>query len=271
MRTEATRSYSGSKGVTEWWKNYFDETYLLTDARTVLDSGRSRAEVRCALRHLKPPAGARILDLCGGQGRHAVEFFRRGFRRICVVDYSAYLVGRGKREAAEQGAEPAFLRADARRLPFGAAAFDYVLMLTNSFGYFLKDGENLRILREAARVLKPSGRLWLDWVPKPFLKKRGAPLSWHEATPDVVVCRQRRVARRHIEVRELALSKSRGLIREGRYCVRIYGAGELKRLVRTAGLRAVKVFKGFSEGFRGPDQGLLHGRWVLLASKNAKL
>jgi D-alanine-D-alanine ligase len=57
----------------DWWKSLFDEIYLLTDARTVADRDLTRREVDmvCSLLPLQP--GDRILDLCGGQGRHSLE------------------------------------------------------------------------------------------------------------------------------------------------------------------------------------------------------
>ena len=70
----------------DWWQTLFDEVYLVTDARSVCDDAVTRRETDafCAALPLKP--GDRILDLCGGHGRHSIELARRGFRHCTVMD-----------------------------------------------------------------------------------------------------------------------------------------------------------------------------------------
>ena len=53
-----------------WWKSLFDELYLLTDARTIADDELTRREVDVLCELLPLKYDDRILDLCGGQGRH---------------------------------------------------------------------------------------------------------------------------------------------------------------------------------------------------------
>ena len=76
----------------DWWKTMFDDIYLLTDARSVGDETLTRLEVDvvCELLPLRP--SHKIMDLCGGHGRHTLEFCRRGFRSCTVLDYSQALI-----------------------------------------------------------------------------------------------------------------------------------------------------------------------------------
>ena len=46
---------------------------------------------------------ARILDVCGGQGRHALELARRGYRQLTVLDYSEFLLDRGRMGSRRRG------------------------------------------------------------------------------------------------------------------------------------------------------------------------
>ena len=83
----------------DWWKTLFDDVYLLTDARSVDDRELTRREVDVISRFLSLKPRHRILDLCGGHGRHSLELARRGFERCAVVDYSPFLVARGNATA----------------------------------------------------------------------------------------------------------------------------------------------------------------------------
>ncbi len=62
----------------DWWKTLFDDIYLLTDARSVCDEEITRREVDliCELLPIRPDH--KILDLCGGHGRHSLELAARG-------------------------------------------------------------------------------------------------------------------------------------------------------------------------------------------------
>jgi SAM-dependent methyltransferase len=61
------------------------------------------------------------------------------------------------------GMEAALVRGDMRELPFGSA-FDVVFNFFTSFGYFVDDGDNCRAAVEIARVLKPGGVLYMDFM-----------------------------------------------------------------------------------------------------------
>jgi D-alanine-D-alanine ligase len=87
----------------DWWKTLFDEVYLMTDAPFVCNPALTKCEVDVIeeVLHLQP--SARILDVCGGQGRHALELALRGYQHLTVLDYSDFLLDRGRWEAAALG------------------------------------------------------------------------------------------------------------------------------------------------------------------------
>ena len=70
----------------DWWKELFDDIYLLTDARSVCNKELTRLEVDFLQETLDLDKSAPILDLCGGQGRHSLELSRRGFMKVTVLD-----------------------------------------------------------------------------------------------------------------------------------------------------------------------------------------
>ncbi|MGD8955522.1 MAG: class I SAM-dependent methyltransferase, partial [Desulfobacterales bacterium] len=83
----------------DWWKTLFDEVYLVTDARSVGDDDITRQEIDIFLALVPMQSDDRILDLCGGHGRHTLELCRRGFHDCTVLDYSQPLLDIGARVA----------------------------------------------------------------------------------------------------------------------------------------------------------------------------
>ena len=59
---------------------------------------------------------------------------------------------------------PHFVRGDYRELPFEDASFDAVLNLFSSLGYLERD-EDVGVLREFRRVLRPGARSHRDGAP----------------------------------------------------------------------------------------------------------
>lgn len=228
----------------DWWKTLFDEVYLITDAPFVCHPVLSKREVDRLMPLLPAPRSARLLDLCGGQGRHALELGRRGYQHLTVLDYSDFLLHRGQQDADSAGLEVQFCQGDARDLPFPAASFDVVLLLTNSFGYFVDAADDRQVLTEVARVLTPNGRFLLDLIDHELALQHFVPVSWHEATDDIVVCWQRERHHDVIRVREMVLSKTKGLIRDRTYAERLYTPARLQTLLQHVGFDDITVQHG---------------------------
>ena len=219
----------------DWWKTLFDEVYLLTDANIVCNPSLTSQEVDVVEQALPLHSTDRILDLCGGQGRHMLEFARRGYERLTVLDYTPFLLRLGAREAADEGLPVVFCRGDARTTPFATDSFDVVLLMANSFGYFPNPAEDQLILAEVARVLISGGRVLLDLTDYDYRLKHFVPESWHEATDDVVVCWRRELVGDVIRVREMVLSKTKGLLRDRGFAERFYHPERLLTLLKEAG------------------------------------
>ena len=76
----------------DWWKTLFDEVYLITDARSVCDDGLTNREVDVICELLPLDFDHKILDFCGGHGRHTLELYKRGFTNCTLLDYSKKLI-----------------------------------------------------------------------------------------------------------------------------------------------------------------------------------
>ena len=251
----------------EWWKKLFDETYLITDARSVCDEELTCREVDFLQRALKLEKSWSILDLCGGNGRHSLELSRRGFHDVTVLDYAKALIDLGEKRARKEGLNTEFLRRDARDTGLPSGTFKVIIVMASSFGYFLDEGENEKILHEAYRILIPEGSLLLDLPDREYVLKHFTPQSWHEANEEIVVCRQRRLDEDVIYGREMAISKKKGMIRDATYCTRLYSPEKITKMLNVVGFTSVTIQKDFvSHGKRG-DYGLTTNRMIVIANK----
>lgn len=141
-----------------WYRETFNQDYLEI-YRPYLEE-RTARELDGLLALAAPAAGARILDLCCGHGRHAVELAARGFA-LTGVDLSRAYLDEGRAAARGRGVKIRWRRADMRELPY-AAEFELVLSLYNAWGYFEEDEENFAVLEGVRRALAPGGRFFLD-------------------------------------------------------------------------------------------------------------
>ena len=251
----------------DWWKTLFDEVYLVTDARSVGDDNITRQEIDIFLALVPMQPHDRILDLCGGHGRHTLELCQRGFRDCTVLDYSQPLLDIGARVAAQKRYRVQFVQGDARQIELTSEAFDHVLILGNSLGYIPEPDADLLILQESRRLLKSRGWLLLDVSDGEAVSTKIAPHAWHEIGDDVVVCRQREVKDGLVCAREMVLSKRQGMIRDKTYCIRLYGADDLAALVARAGFGDVQVHSDAAALNRTEDVGCMNHRLVLTARK----
>jgi SAM-dependent methyltransferase len=142
----------------DWFESWFDSPHYhrLYAHR---DEREAAAFVERLVKFLEPEAGASVLDLGSGAGRHSVQLASRGFE-VTGIDLSAASICRARQHAAPN---LMFLRRDMRR-PFGAKAFDVVFNLFTSFGYFEGQADHLKVVRNIARALKPGGTLVLDYL-----------------------------------------------------------------------------------------------------------
>ena len=250
-----------------WWKNLFDDIYLITDARSVCDQELTRREVDFLESHLELEKGQRILDLCGGQGRHSLELAKRGYRFITVLDYSDYLVRFGRKRAGREGLQVRFIRSDARKTGFADCCFDHVLVMANSFGYFPDDRDNLQVLGEAYRVCRPGGTILLDMLDRNHVIRRFRSFSCHRASEEIAVIRERERDDRHIFVKESVMSKTRGLIRDGTYCERLYREEDLINILEKSGFMHIRIKNNFSSHTHPGDYGFLNNRVIVTAQR----
>ncbi len=252
----------------DWWHRIFNSVYLKTDADVVDDSRITVAEVDMVCGNLNLSMQDRILDLCCGQGRHTLELARRGFINVEGLDRSHYLIQRGRERAKSLALPTRFREGDARKLPYKSDEFDAVLVLGNSFGYFDSVQDDLRVLKEVARVLKPWGMLLIDLADGDYLRENYQPRSWEWIDRNLFVCRERSLSedRERLVSREVVTHVSKGVIADQFYAERLYSRDAISSLLDQAGFSDVSFPHGFSpDSERGQDLGMMEQRVLITA------
>jgi SAM-dependent methyltransferase len=153
----------------EWFATWFDSPHYhrLYAHR---DEREAAGFIDRLIDRLQPAPGAAVLDLGCGAGRHARRLAARGFD-VTGIDLSAESIREGERSRT---GNLRFHRQDIRTA-FGDARFDCVFSLFTSFGYFDDPADDLKVVRNIARALKPGGILVLDYLNVGYAEARLQP------------------------------------------------------------------------------------------------
>lgn len=265
-----------------WWKFLFSSTfndqplYLKTDGDVVEDADITSAEVDVFIKAGDIRPEHQILDLCCGQGRHSLELARRGYPNINGLDFSQLLIDIAKQRAVAAGLDKktTFQQGDASHLPYPTHSFDVVMCLGNSFGYFHSVNDDVLVLSEIARVLKPGGRLVLDLADGEYLQNNFAPRSWEWVDSTMFVCREREMAEdgQRLISREIISLTDKGVIKDQLYSERLFTLDSISKMLVQVGIADVNVFKEItSDSKRDQDLGMMEQRLVITATSTDNL
>lgn len=243
-RSSRARTQKSESHYKQWWEDHFDTRYL-HEYEPIFDPAQDRREVARLIEVLALPAGSRILDCPCGQGRHSRLLSEAGFK-IDGLDYSATLLASA--EAATINGLERYTQGDMRKLPVRwSGRFDAVVNLFTSFGFFDDPADDLRVLREFARVLKPGGILVWHGGARDGVMSRFLTRDWW-STADGTMFGQERSFDPLSGFLEIT-STWRGPGGEGErtHRIRLYSASELASRMREAGLVVEVAFDSWNE------------------------
>ena len=124
--------------------------------------------------------GERVLDIGCGPGNNATIHAARTGAKVTGLDLTPELLDAGRENAAEAGVEIEWIEGDAEQLPFEDESFDVVISTVGIM--FAPD--HRRAAREAARVLRPGGRLAIaSWKPEGSVGRFFATTAKHMPPP----------------------------------------------------------------------------------------
>ncbi|MBM3237662.1 methyltransferase domain-containing protein [Candidatus Poribacteria bacterium] len=244
-----------------WYHTFFDEDYLkFWGFFTTPD--RTQREVDFILQVLALPQGSRLLDLCCGQGRHALEVARRGYQ-VVGLDLSETLLRHARKQAKEQNLSMEFVHSDMRRIPF-EDEFNAVVNLFTAFGYLEEDEEDEKVIQAVAKALKAGGKFLIDLQNHERLM-RDFSRSHFTELPDGSLCLEEGdfdILTGRIKTRWLLVNE-KGERKERTSTLRIYTFTELHRMLKSAELQVKQVFGGFDDS----DYKMDSKRMIVLAEK----
>ena len=251
----------------DWWRDIFNANYLRTDGDVVEDPDITEAEIDAFLELVDVGQDACILDLCCGQGRHLLELARRGFTSLYGVDRSHYLISRAKRVARQRGLVATFREGDARKLRLRENTFDLVYLAGNSFGYFESAEDDIAVLAELRRLLKPAGQLLIDFTDGDFLRDNFEARSWEWIDKDYFVCRERTLSKDNTRLvsREVITHTKKGVVADQFYAERLYNADQLGALLAENGFDVLEARPMSTVSKRNQDLGMMAQRIILTA------
>jgi ubiquinone/menaquinone biosynthesis C-methylase UbiE len=234
---------SGSLPEMGDWDALFDETYLRSYLPS-LDEERNRDEALGAISLTGVDPGAEILDCPVGFARHALVLTEAGYR-VTGLDRSETQLAEAERRR-EDADWPKLVRGDYRDLPFEDESFDAVLNLFTSLGYLGRD-EDVGVLREFRRVLRPGGVLVVETMHRDRLAHFFSTRSWDRLPDDSLFLQEHEpdwvagtVSALHLIV------TSDGERIERRFVFRAYSATEWVEMLGEAGFGEIECFSDWT-------------------------
>lgn len=252
----------------DWWARIFNSMYLKTDADVVEDTDITKMEIDLFIDILKPEIDDRILDICCGQGRHTFEMGRRGYMNVEGIDRSRYLIQKARNRAKQEGLNIRFREGDARKLPFPNDRFDITMILGNSFGYFESPDDDVRVMKNVLKIMKPGARILIDIADGNYLKDNFSPRSWEWIDSKMFVCRERMLSEDSDRLisREVISHSEKGVIVDQFYAERLYTRESLQKVFEKAGFSNIVFHSQINpESKRNQDLGMMAQRFIVTA------
>ena len=257
----------------EWWRNLFNSLYLKTDGDVVENHENTVKDVDLIIKYAKPQKDTRILDLCCGQGRHSLELARRGFKRVTGIDRSRYLIRLARKRAQSENLTVAFHEGDARKFKTNSRMYDCIALMGNSFGYFERQEEDIKVLKCISQSLYEDGVILLDLVDGKWMTEHFEPRSWEWADEKHFVCRERQISDDgcRIITREVITNCDRGVIADQFYAERLYTHKSLSQILNLVGFRDITHHDiVISKSSRDQDLGMMARRMFFTAKAPIK-
>ena len=250
--------------MTQWFEDesLWVETYPYMFSPARIAAAEEEIDPLLRLVGRKPQT---ILDLCCGPGRFAVPLARRGFR-VTGVDRTSVLLGQGQESGQPRKTlQVEWVQEDMRTF-MRPGAFDLAISMFTSFGYFDDKAEDLTVLRNILKSLRPGGALVMDVVGKERVARTFQPANSRKQPDGSVVIDRREVLDDWTRVRmEWTIIKG-DTVRVFTIDHTVYSGQELKDRFAAAGFQDVRLYGSMD----GAPYGREADRLIAVARKPAE-
>ncbi|PCJ57173.1 MAG: hypothetical protein COA79_16735 [Planctomycetota bacterium] len=229
-----------------WYEEAFDEYYL--DIYDHRDDDDALKDVMFAKDILELNHKKTLLDLCCGAGRHSV-LFSPLVKKVVGYDLSIPLLNVASQNALKQKCKNLFLlRGNMLHLDFNDC-FDAVCSFFNSFGYFEKLEDHIKVLTNIYLSLNSGGCFLLDIMNVDYLKNNLIPISKKEIETYVIT--EKRSIDEHYSIvrKEVLIQLKSDLSEVKKYIesVHFFSKPQITEMLLTVGFEDI-IFFGSTDG-----------------------
>jgi len=229
----------------------WNETYILSELPS---EEETEQEIEFIWDILELEEEMLILDLCCGQGRHTRRFSELGCK-VIGLDSSRYLLKEAQKSIYKN---MILVEGDMRQIPLKSKV-DAVINLFTSFGFY-DESENQRVISEISRILKPGGKLLIDyWNPHRVSQLDGMRNWWwiseeiialSEVEYDAELCT--------IDDYRTTVNLKTREVEETVNHIRFYFPAEFEKMLNRVGIEIIDMYGDFTgEPFRLYSQRLI--------------
>jgi len=151
-----------------WFKEWFDSP-LYEKLYAYRNKNEANKLADLIEQEIPPGQFPNILDLGCGRGRHSITLAERGYY-VTGIDLSEDVIAKAKQIAGEKNLGNLHFEVGDMRRPLDRT-FHAVLNLFTTFGYFLRDNENARVVQSVGQMLNKNGVFILDYLNAYKVKK----------------------------------------------------------------------------------------------------
>lgn len=251
---------TAEKIMTEWFEDesFWIETYPFMFSEEKFKAAVEEVDKILQLIDLK---GTAILDLCCGPGRYSVELAKRGLA-VTGVDRSPFLLDKAKARAKAEGVGIEWIQQDMREF-VRSEAYDFVLSMFTSFGYFDNKDDDLRVLYNILSSLKPGGIFLIDVMGKERLARIFQPTTSEKLPDGSLLVQRHEIFDDWTRVRNEWIVMKDGEVQSFKFHHTIYSGQELRDRLEGVGFREVKLFANLD----GKEYGLDAQRLIAVGKK----